>query len=79
MSEVPLQEFQALASAAAYKGTVLIKTAPPQDPTVGLCLGPYGGPRGGAVYYDRGTFVSTLERVRFVPSGGWKSHLDECL
>ena len=23
------------------------KQHPPQDPTVGLCLGPYGGPRGG--------------------------------
>ena len=23
------------------------------DPTVGLCLGPYGGPRGGAVSYNR--------------------------
>ena len=22
------------------------KTPPPQGPTVGLCLGPYGGPRG---------------------------------
>jgi len=25
--------------------------------TVGLCLGPYGGPRGGAVSYERGTPV----------------------
>ena len=23
------------------------KSAPPEDPTVGLCLGHYGGPRGG--------------------------------
>ena len=23
-----------------------LKTTPPQDPTVGSCLGPYGGPRG---------------------------------
>jgi hypothetical protein len=25
------------------------ETATPQDPTVGLCLGPYGGPRGADV------------------------------
>ena len=24
------------------------EAAPPWDPTVGLCLGPYGGPGGGA-------------------------------
>ena len=24
------------------------ETAPPQDPAVGVCLGPYGGPRGGS-------------------------------
>ena len=34
------------------------ETAPPQDPPVGLCLGPYGGPRGGGVVSDeRGTPV----------------------
>jgi len=26
------------------------ETAPPQDPTVGLCLGTYGGPRGGGAF-----------------------------
>jgi len=26
-----------------------------QDPTVGLCLGPYGSPRGWTVSYERGT------------------------
>ena len=31
------------------------ETAFPQDPAVGLCLGPFGGPRGGAVSYERGT------------------------
>ena len=25
----------------------------PRDPTVGLCLGPYDAPRGGAVSYER--------------------------
>ena len=27
------------------------ENASPQDPTVGLCLGPYGGPRGGGVFF----------------------------
>ena len=32
------------------------ETPPPQDPKVGLCLGPCGGlKRGGAVSYERGT------------------------
>jgi len=30
------------------------------DPTVGLCLEPYGGARGGVVSYERGTPVHTL-------------------
>ena len=29
----------------------------PYDPTVGLCLGPYGVPRGVGVSYERGTPV----------------------
>ena len=29
-----------------YRGTLLIRKRAPQDSTVGLCLGPYGGPRG---------------------------------
>ena len=32
-----------------------MKNCAPQDPTVGLCLGPYGGPRGGADSYELGT------------------------
>ena len=27
----------------------------PHGPTVGRCLGPYGGPRGWALFYERGT------------------------
>ena len=27
----------------------------PEDPPFGLCLMAYGGPRGGRVYYERGT------------------------
>ena len=30
---------------------------PPEDPTVGLCLGPYGGPREVGVSYERDTPV----------------------
>jgi len=29
-----------------YRGTSLKRNRVPKDPTVGLCLGPYGGPRG---------------------------------
>ena len=35
------------------------KTAPPSDPSVGLCPGPCGCPRGGAVSYERGAPVTT--------------------
>ena len=34
-----------------------LEIAPPYDPTVGLCLGPYCGPRGGAICYEQGTTV----------------------
>ena len=34
-----------------------LKTALPQGPTGGLCLGPYGGPRGGAASDEQGTPV----------------------
>ena len=34
------------------------KAPPPQDPTVGICVGPYGGPKGGAFVYERVTPVS---------------------
>ena len=30
-------------------------TSPPQDPAVGLCPGPYGGPGGWAFSHERGT------------------------
>ena len=41
-----------------YLGNVCELDLAPQDPTVGLCLGPYGDPRGGAVSYERRTPVS---------------------
>jgi hypothetical protein len=39
------------------------QTTPLQDSTVGSCLGPYGGPRGGVVSCERGTPVITVLRV----------------
>ena len=39
--------------------------APPQDPTVGLCLGPCGGPKGGGCSYERGTRV-LISKVTFI-------------
>ena len=44
------------------------KTPTPLDPTVGRCLGPYGGPRGVGVSYERGTPERTAikpHRYRF--------------
>ena len=38
-----------------YRGTSLIKNAFPQDPTVGLCIGPYDSPGGGSFSHERGT------------------------
>jgi hypothetical protein len=32
------------------QGYLAHKTAPPLDPTAGLCLGPYGGPREGVTH-----------------------------
>ena len=37
------------------RGTPVQETASPYDPAVGLCLGPYGVPRGVGVSYERGT------------------------
>ena len=36
--------------------------APPSGPTVGVCLGPYGGPRGVAISYERGIHVMASMR-----------------
>ena len=45
-------------------GTATSGSAPQNGPTVGLCPGPYGGPGGGAVSYERGTPVNTVFRQR---------------
>jgi hypothetical protein len=39
------------------------KNVPPQDPTVALRLGPYGGPKGWAVSHERGTPVGVHKRL----------------
>ena len=42
-------------SMSTYKGTSLMrKRRPLEDPTVGICVGPYGDPRGGAISDERG-------------------------
>ena len=43
-----------------YRGASLIRNCPPQHPTVGLGLRPYGGPTGGTVSFERGTLVFVL-------------------
>ena len=42
---------------SSYRGTSLIRNTPTWDPTVALCLGTYGDPRGVGVSYERGTLV----------------------
>ena len=55
---------------------------PPQDPTVALCLGTYGDPRGVGVSYERGTPVlAALRSVSLLradlPAVLWKLS-EEC-
>jgi hypothetical protein len=42
---------------AADRGTSPMRNTPPSDPTVGLCLRPYGCSREGGFFYDRSTPV----------------------
>ena len=44
---------------------------PRTDPTVGICLGPYGDPRGGVVFNERGTPVHNGRRT-----DGWKADIE---
>ena len=37
-----------------YRDTSLIKTPPPENPTVALCLGTCGDPKGGGVLMSQG-------------------------
>ena len=48
-----------------YRGVMRIRNRPPpQDPTIGLCPGHYGGPRGWALSYERGTPVAVPQSGR---------------
>ena len=47
----------------AYRGTSSIRNRCPLGPYRSLCLGPYGGPRGSAVSYQRGTAVHVLPDI----------------
>ena len=48
------------------------KNATPKDPTVGICVGPYGVPRGGgAVSFERGTPVFLRRSVQGFPTLEW--------
>ena len=55
-----------------YRGTSLVRTPPPQDPSVALCLGIYRDPMGVGVSYERGTPVLSLGRARL---GGYQARL----
>ena len=50
------------------RGTSLIRKQTPYDPKVGLCLGPYDSPSGGAVSYERG---APHHAEGWVPTFGW--------
>ena len=63
------------------QGYLAYETDTPQDPTVGPCLGSYGGPRGGGRFsYERGTPVhgkrraSALSRARGPRIQGYLAH-----
>jgi hypothetical protein len=50
------------------------ETASPKAPTVGLCLGPYAGPRGEGHSYERGTPVHDMcESYNILASSGGRS------
>ena len=59
MSEIPLYMYTKHRKLPACSGPLTgvprsQENAPPQVPTAGLCVGPYGGPRGKAVPHERG-------------------------
>jgi hypothetical protein len=49
------------------RGTSLARNRPPYEPTVGLCLGPDGGPIGVAVSFELGTPVPPPPCVEVQP------------
>jgi len=68
--DVPTEAGRSVGS-KPYRATSFIRNTPPWDSTAGPCLGPYGGPREGANYYERGSPVNPrqdLVRSRDVPT-----------
>ena len=45
---------------SGYRDTSLRRTPPLHNPTVAVCPGTFGDPRGVGVYYDRGTHVRSV-------------------
>ena len=62
----------------AYRGTSLVRKPLPLRPSVGLCLGPYGDPRGGAVSYERGTPVGSVRGTHGHQVAGGVAHEQGC-
>ena len=54
---------ESLAGSAVYRGALLIRNTPPVGPTVALCLGTYGDPRGVSVSYEQGTPVGVSTEI----------------
>ena len=54
------------------------ENAPPEDSTVVLCPGPYGGPRGWAFSYERGTPVHS-GKILPAPKLEWREFLPNSL
>ena len=50
-----------------YRGTSLIRNTPPSDPTVALCIGTSGDPRGVGVLYERGVPVQIFKAAEVFP------------
>ena len=50
------------------------KTPPPLDPTVGVCLGSCGSPRGGALSYERGNPVGFSRGTYRFAHHVWSAH-----
>ena len=55
----------AVTHCADYRGTLLIRNRPHLGPYNSICLGPYGGPRGGSVFLEV-RYPCTVPPVRFI-------------
>ena len=48
----------------SYHGTLQGYLAHKKDPTMEIYLGPYGGPRGGSVFHERGTSIDSSDSTK---------------